>query len=555
VLVVSVVYLAVTRPASTSLPGGRACGPDLSAWNTAGVPYTPASGTLVRTAAELEGALADAERGGSITLADGTWENLVVSFGYAGSLEHPFVIAAQTPGRVRLVRPRIEISGRAIVLDGFLIEAGDAIPVKFRGPTGICSNCRLTNSMIMDATPASTRPRPFVSLFGHYNRVDHNYFIGGVMAHAVLFVETEAGQERYHRIDHNYIGERESQYLTWDGEAITIGSGPYQTPQGEWVHARQRVLVDENYICSVNSAFDPETREGGEEVISIKSSQNYIFHNTFDSNNVRHGITARFGEGNIIDSNYIFGGSRPESSGIALAGRHHVVRNNYIQDVSFAGITFFAGSRTPDPTRGYPVHHPAEDSIVEHNTLVNCEHCLLIGYNFGRVVNGVAFTSPPNGITFANDVISSPSEMLVTELVAPTRMTIRNSFFWGDALGFSQISPDNMPGLWVTAAPPLTEHFFLDTSISLPSEAGEGSVVDQGDRSRSLTYDIDRRCRTGIPDIGAHEYIRDGVPSVLTINDVGPITYDAAAIVYEHRNRPRCLFHGPASRRIRLERR
>ncbi|MGQ0836521.1 MAG: chondroitinase-B domain-containing protein, partial [Gammaproteobacteria bacterium] len=176
-----------------------------------------------------------------------------MSFGYAGSLERPYIIRAQTPGHVRLVRPRIEISGRAIVLDGFMIEAGDAIPVKFRGPTGVCTNCRLTNSVIMDATPASTQRRPFVSMFGSYNRVDHNYFIGGVMAHAVLFVETEAGQERYHRIDHNYIGERESQYPTWDGEAIIIGSGPYRNAQGEWVHARQRVLVDENYICSVNS--------------------------------------------------------------------------------------------------------------------------------------------------------------------------------------------------------------------------------------------------------------------------------------------------------------
>jgi hypothetical protein len=231
-----------------------------------------------------------------------------------------------------------------------------------------------------------------------------------------------------------------------------------------------------------------------------------------------------------------------------------VVRNNYIQDVSFAGIDFLAGSRTPDPTKGYPVHYPSENAILEHNTLVNCESCLVFGYHFGLAINGVPLNTPPRGITFADNIISSPSQKLVTELVAPTGMTIRNSFFWGRELGFSQISPNNTPGLWVTPAPALSELSFLGAPISLPTGAREGSVVDRGDPSRSLSYDIDRQCRTGIPDIGAHEYSPHHLPSIITINDVGPTTYDGAEIVYAHRNRPSCLFNRPPNRQNGLGR-
>jgi poly(beta-D-mannuronate) lyase len=260
---------------------------------------------LVNNPTQFNAAVASAQPGDHIVLAEGEWVDAYLNFRVNGTQATPIVLRAQTPGKTVLTgTSSLWIDGRHLVVDGLFFKDGALPP----GNTAIeayvirflpgSSNCRLTRSAIIDYSPSDINQRYFwVGIQGTDHRVDHNHFSGqnhlGVTV--VMFL---AGQPVNHRIDNNFIGNRPPG--NGNGfEAMTIGRIAADLP------TPARVTVERNlfYRCS-----------GEGEIISNKSSENRFLGNTFVES--QGALVFRQGNRSVADGNFFLGNGVPECGGI-----------------------------------------------------------------------------------------------------------------------------------------------------------------------------------------------------------------------------------------------
>ena len=113
------------------------------------------------------------------------------------------------------------------------------------------------------------------------------------------------------------------------------------------------------------------------EIISNKSGGNTFRGNLFLES--RGTLTMRHGNNAVIEDNVFLGNGVPNTGGIRVINKGHVVRNNYLHGLTGYrfGAAFTVMNGVPDsPLNRY---HQVEDVLMENNSIIECEYIEMAG--------------------------------------------------------------------------------------------------------------------------------------------------------------------------------
>ena len=322
-----------------------------------------AAETLVHTQAEYREAVAQAQPGDEIILANGVWRDFEVLFSGNGEPESPITLKAETKGQVFLSgQSNLRLSGTHLVVSGLVFKDGYSptqAVISFRRTKGEYAYYSRVTETVIDRfnNPERHETDFWVLMFGQHNRFDHNHLEGKGNAGVTMAVrlDDEENQQNHHRIDHNYFGPRPTLGSN-GGETLRIGTSHYS-------------LTDSNTVVE-NNVFD---RCNGEvEIISSKSGGNIFRGNLFLES--RGTLTLRHGNNTLIENNVFLGNGVLNTGGIRVINKGHVVRNNYLHGLT--GYRFGGGFVIMNGVPNSPInrYHQVEDVLIENNTLIDVAH-------------------------------------------------------------------------------------------------------------------------------------------------------------------------------------
>lgn len=366
---------------------------------------------------DLKNAVNATTTGGTFVVKNGSYNDFDATFEIMATQENPIIIKAESVGGVTLTGESGFVFKKSahITLEGFVFDVtGDNSLIKLEG----CNNIRITRNVFELKTTESikwvfiggvwddnTLPFQFPS---HHNRVDHNIFQNkNTPGHYITVDGTTdtndvAYQSQYDRIDHNYFKNNSPRAVN-EQESIRVGWSKMSNSSG--------------YTTVEFNLF--EDCDGDPEIVSVKSSDNIIRHNTFLKS---YGtLSLRHGNRNRIEGNYFFGGGKPiETSpdnatlytgGIRIYGKDHVIINNYMQGLNGtrwdAPITLTLGDAEEGNTN-LTKHFIADNVLIAYNTLVDNSHGIEIGFD-----NNGNYGKDLKNIKIANNLIISSENALV----------------------------------------------------------------------------------------------------------------------------------------------
>lgn len=467
-----------------------------------------AAAISVCTTSELTSAIGSARPGDDIVMCSREWRDLKLTFEVYGTASAPITLRSDVPGETKLTgRSRILMAGSYAVVRGLRFQDGYAenTAVWFRKSISVvCDNCRLTETTIIDYTPAEGTAEFNAALYyvrvnGKNNRVDHNYFSGKHGAGQVLFDEVSSNGPQEHRFDHNYFGHRTQHPSGNWGEAIRIGgTGTYFFQSG--------TIIDSNYFYRSNGDF---------EIITVKASGVTIRRNTFDR--CEGSLSLRTGNGSWIDANTFLGyrDASKKVSGIRILGEDHTITNNYIfginvgTDPARGGINIASGrTMYSDGARA-----AAKNILIAFNTIVDSDRSIAVD---GRE------PVPPSNIVIANNIISSSHGTLIAEDVPIDGVIYEQNIVFGSSIGVQSNG-------FIVADPELVLsngiHRISSTSPARDNASSNYTPISRMGSS-ALFIDSEAQIRHSSYDIGADEYVNGTGPGSTLRCDTGPRTYN-----------------------------
>ena len=456
-----------------------------------------AQSTRVTTPDELRSAIAGAQPGDTIEMANGRWTDVTIAFQATGTEADSIRLVAETPGEVVLDgTSSLRIGGDYLVVDGLRFQGGtlaNGHVVQFRDGSRQATHSRLTNTAIIDVNPmARAANTKWVSLYGVHNRVDHSYFAGkeNVGTTLVVWLEPAAQHEpTYHRIDHNHFGPRPRLGVN-GGETIRIGTSD--------------TSMQDAFVTVERNLF--ERCDGEIEIISNKSGKNVFRGNTFLRS--RGTLTLRHGNGALVEGNVFLGKRGDDTGGVRVIGEDHVVVNNYFELLNGTGFESAIAIMNGVPDSPLNRYFQVKNAVIAHNTIIRAQDALTLGAGADS-----ERTLAPDSVVFHNNVILSQGNTIVDVEADPTRMSWDGTIYWGGSLGIDEpdgvtnVNPLIEPsgdGLWR----PLDGSPLVDAAAPVPG--------------LELPVDLDGQPRDDRPDIGADE--RSDAPArlqPLTAADVG----------------------------------
>jgi poly(beta-D-mannuronate) lyase len=467
------------------------------AWFTCSPGLGRCGETLVRTSHELTAAVAAAQPGDVVRLADGEWRDVDLVVEARGTAERPITIAAATPGQCVITgTSRLRIAGEHLVVSGLLFRNAfhpDAVLEFRRDSKRLALHCRVTECAFLDCNPPaeSKEDAKYVSIYGRENRFDHCALTGKTSRGTTLVVWLSDESSGTHRIDGNYFGPRPPLKKN-GGETIRIGDS-------------KTSLLSANCVVEEN-LFDRCSGEA--EIISNKSCENTYRHNTFRG--CGGALTLRHGHFCTVEGNWFLGEGEKGTGGVRVIGEGHRVVNNYMEglqgDDARAAICLMSGIQD-SPPEGYS---PVKDAVIAYNTIVDCKQSLVVGYGDEDVAANV----PPRGCLIANNVITGPDKRLL--FIAKTPRDFR-----GDGNVMFPAPSEFVDGLESMVGNPQllprNEQGWRKTSIDsiLPGSAELTTFA--------VETDIEGQPRDTKPDAGCDEW--SDAPAVfrpLSAGDAGP---------------------------------
>ncbi|WP_051130012.1 polysaccharide lyase 6 family protein [Pedobacter arcticus] len=390
---------------------------------------------LISSAAEL--AALTLIPGDTIMMKSGDWTDQKLVFKAKGTAQLPIVLIAQKAGSVNMKgASSIQIDGEYLEVSGLNFRGGKLTVGQFIIDfTSSSSNCRLTNTAIVDYNPTdATIDYRWVSMNGTKNRLDHCYIKGKSHQGATVVVWGK-NSSLGHRIDHNYFGTRPDLGNN-GGETIRVGTSDYYLTQSN-------VTVEDNIFDKCN---------GETEIVSNKMSNNIIRNNLFFES--RGTLSLRHGNGTEVYGNYIIGNNLATVGGIRIIGENHLVYNNYIQGLKETGqlcaISIMDGVPNSAPSGYFQV----KNVKVVGNTIVNCAEAFEIGAGKG----GNDRTVPPANCTIANNLVQQKGGATLLKLAdTPTGFTYTGNMAYATGVtmpeGFVQITQQMGTTTFGTYAP------------------------------------------------------------------------------------------------------
>ena len=368
-----------------------------------------------RDARELAAAIAKAEPGDVVTLADGTWRDAAINVNRGGTPAAPLRLRAETAGKVILTgTSSLTFSAPHIVVDGLLFQGGALAKgnvVQFNS-----DDCRLTNSAVIDYNPPSSATGYYwVYLNGNRNRVDRCTFSG--KNHHQPLVGNDGTNSRYNVVE--YCRFKDVAHVSQNGREIFR----------VWGYGGNEELGPDGAFFTIASNLFERAHGEGAEIISLKSNRNVVRNNTIRA--TRGGITNRSGNYNTIEGNFILGDGERGTYGIRITGQHHTVVHNYIEGVGY-GINLMAGEHflTALMERFQPIlregtvhgrvprYNQPRNTTIAYNTLVNNSDAdLRIGGDYNWP-NGQRMLLPES-CYIAHNLIYKSGEGVAVAITAP----------------------------------------------------------------------------------------------------------------------------------------
>jgi|GEM_PF-5623303 len=275
-----------------------------------------------------------------------------------------------------------------------------------------------------------------------------------------------------------------------DREAIVFGDSDSQD-------------VAANYVVEFNLFEDCD---GENEIITVKTSNNTIRHNTFK--NSLGSVSVRFGTNTNVYGNYFFADGDNQhaypndTGGIRLYGSNHLVFNNYFEGLTGTGyrMPILLDSGDANDSSGGSGHERTSNVSVLNNTIVDC--------TAGLGVGSENYSIPPSGNTVANNlIVNTESSLLV--LSSPINTLLENNMGFGSDAGGALILAESNP----------LNH---DGTLFRLSETSPAVDAGSSNYSELVTDDIEGQSRS-TTDIGADEFSGDTTSRApLASADVGP---------------------------------
>ena len=478
--------------------------------------------TVVTSLPELEAAVSsNMQPGTTVCLADGSYsDDLDLVFGGFGSLSNPIVITAENPGAAIISgNSSVRMAGEFVVLQGLVFLEGESEHsdlIQTRTSTiDFCHYCRISEISIVDLGTAESDSGKWVNIYGHHNRVDHNWFAGKANRGALLIINREADNSDpanteidYAQIDHNYFGDRppadRKAYAHGsdnDYEAIRTGTSDS--------HAYDSFSVFENNYF--------ERIDGEAEVISNKAGNNRISNNTvrdsFGSITLRHGSSA------VVANNFIIGDGHPFAGGLRIIDDGHRVINNYVEGVRYLTTNFHGGiavhTGNGSTTNGY---QDVENALIAHNTIVDSVNSL--NFQAGRS------NRSPTRLFFVNNVVDNAIGPLITNGDDGLPMDSVYAGNYVDAAEFSDSTSLSSAAGFTLLDPALQQGF---DGLQRPTSNGSSNILAATVVTGSFApveEDMDGQARTAETLSGADEISAAPTSTgVLDRRDVGPNRY------------------------------
>ncbi|MEU4194435.1 polysaccharide lyase 6 family protein [Kribbella sp. NPDC026611] len=439
----------------------------------------------VSSLAELRWALAFAEPGSTITVADGNYEvpdgeSIAIS-GKRGRPGRPITVRAQSVGGVVLTGEQsFVLAGSSdITLEGFAFRQ--------RATFDVPPDCRRIRLSRNDFQLADLDGVHWVMIRADHSTLDHNAFHGKSTLGIFLGVEGAGDDQmaqgvhiyRNHFYDHTFPGDN-------GGEPIRLGLSPRALSVAGG-------LVESNLF---------ERANGDPEAISVKSSGNLIRHNTIRDS--LGGIVLRHGNDNRVEGNYFLSGK----NGIRIYGNDHLVVNNYLENIAGTAVVLGSGSER-DHTPGEPPEtrrgNDAPDRVrIALNTVLDCDNA---------IAGESHRTVPPLGCSITDNLLVGDRGQLMN-------MPFQDGVTWAGNLHWGAASDGNAPaGGFRRLDPKLAAGADGVRRLTASSPAINAATQTY----RDVDTDLDGDRRTGWADVGADEYSRRK-PSrhPLTAAEVGP---------------------------------
>lgn len=343
---------------------------------------------------EFTAAVAAAQPGDTIVMANGSWADVELVFRGVGTAEQPITLTAEEPGKVVISgQSNLSLSGEHLVVSGLVFKDGytpTSEVISFRtSKEQLANHSRVTNTVIDSfSNPERHSSDTWVSIYGKNNRFDQNTLMNKGNRGVTLAVRlnTEASLENEHVIESNYFGPRQTLGSN-GGETLRIGTSHYS-------REFSNTVVRRNY-------FD---RTSGElEIISSKSCGNRITDNVFFES--QGTLTMRHGHYTTVEGNYFLGNRQPNTGGIRIINENQTVRNNYLYGLTghrFRGALVIMNGVPNGPINRYD---PVIDSVLDNNVVIDSDHIqLCAGADEER-------SAPPTGTTMHNNILMSKTNM------------------------------------------------------------------------------------------------------------------------------------------------
>ena len=485
---------------------------------------------------DLKVAVNAATNGGTFIVKNGTYNDFSATIEIMATEANPIIIKAETVGGVTLTGGASFVFRRSsyITLEGFIFDGEDkSTIIKLEGS----NNIRISRNVFNLATDETSTAK-WVYIGGywddksypfqwpsHHNRIDHNIFQNKNRPGHYITVDGHtdentnvAYQSQYDRIDHNYFKNNSPRAVN-EQESIRVGWSEMSKSSGY-------TIVEFNLF---------EDCDGDPEIVSIKSSDNTVRHNTFLKS---YGtLSLRHGDRNRVEGNYFFGGDKaigtsPDGAtlytgGIRIYGKDHVIINNYMQGLNGtkwdAPITLTLGDVTETST-SLSSHFRANNVLIAYNTLVDNSHGIEIGYS-----NGSKYSKDLKDITIANNLITGSENSLVSIIDnndQGSNITWLNNLLFptGSATTIANATTTSFTSaMVVNENPNLTfdsaENIWRSTE-STPMYLGETG-------SETINIDIEGQSRSVSSNPGADHFSTESVRyHYLKPVDVGPNTYE-----------------------------
>ncbi|MEF3310498.1 chondroitinase-B domain-containing protein [Paenibacillus sp. GYB004] len=313
----------------------------------------------------VQDALDQAKAGETIWVASGTYADRQFVWTYKG--EGPVAIRAREDGGVRLTGASlVTIRGsRHVVLSGFWFDAvtsDNSVVLDGSSDVHVTENYfyrngRTPTSKIVGIRNGSARNEI------HHNTFDQSYgqSVATYNGHTPDDVNN-TDNRIYANLFYN-IPTVKSVYNKTNGmEAVQLG-------QGRDVHVVHRTQVYENVFEHVAGDLD--------EIISVKTSGNAIYRNSFLNN--PSGLTIRLGAGNTIRDNYF----ENTEKGIRSYGYDQTIARNYLAGGRI-GIQFpAADTKTGEKEQVAAPYYQSDRSLITGNIIVRpSEAAFVFGRNY-----------------------------------------------------------------------------------------------------------------------------------------------------------------------------